>query len=286
MNTMIRGATFATPIAALIAVAALNTGSAFRETRIPTTEADVHAPSGARRDGPAVQIGNGTARTYVVLDVDNSPIEIGVAIDAAGLEGLPQHDMVMNRLRFPAGVPAPYTFAMFDWNPMGHEPPGIYDLPHFDFHFYLTPESEVDAIVPGTPTYESEANFLPAEEFVAPFHTVLAPPGVAPAAVAVPAMGVHHSDVRSPELQGMLGNPAGHRPFTKTFIYGSWNGEITFLEPMITRDYLLMRTDELIPISKPAEYAVPGWYPSHYLITFDEVANEYRIALTNFERHD
>jgi hypothetical protein len=26
-----------------------------------------------------------------------------------------------------------------NWNPMVHIPPGVYDLPHFDVHFYLEP---------------------------------------------------------------------------------------------------------------------------------------------------
>ena len=39
-------------------------------------------------------------------------------------------------LDLPAKNPTQYKFVQFDWNPAGHEPAGVYDLPHFDFHFY------------------------------------------------------------------------------------------------------------------------------------------------------
>lgn len=74
------------------------------------------------------------------------------------------------------------------------------------------------------------------------------------------------------------------RPFTTTFIYGSWAGRFTFLEPMITRDYIVAkraaRSNEVIPISTTPDYSPAGYYPSAYRIAWDEAAKEYRIALT------
>jgi hypothetical protein len=104
----------------------------------------------------------------------------------------------------------------------------------------------------------------------------------------VPQMGLHWLDVRSPELQGLAGNPAGFKPFTKTFIYGSWNGQYIFDEPMITRAYILEKktatdpsvVDEVIPVSTAAQYSPAGFYPSAYRITWDAQQKEYRIALT------
>jgi hypothetical protein len=42
----------------------------------------------------------------------------------------------------------PFQYIMFDWNPNGHEPEGIYDKPHFDFHFYIQDLDDVEAIDP------------------------------------------------------------------------------------------------------------------------------------------
>lgn len=112
------------------------------------------------------------------------------------------------------------------------------------------------------------------------------PQGHVPAGVyAVPHMGVHWLDVRSPELQNLLGNPAGYQPFTKSFIYGSWNGAFTFVEPMVTRAYLLSQPDVTSPISMPVRDAQPGWHPTAYHLAYDAHAKEYRVALSGMTVH-
>jgi hypothetical protein len=105
-------------------------------------------------------------------------------------------------------------------------------------------------------------------------------------------MGTHWVDMRSPELQGMLGNPQGYRPFTTTFIYGSWDGDFIFAEPMITRAFIMGRKDAATPaqrdsviqISTPQQYRPSGWQPAAYHVTWDEHSREYRVALTQFAR--
>jgi hypothetical protein len=265
-----------------------------------------------RQYGTPVKVGNGTVRTYVVLDQKNEgrPLEIGVAMSEESLEGLPApmqmpaehgksgHDMTnmnMYLLDLPAQNPTQYKFVQFDWNPLGHEPAGVYDLPHFDFHFYTVSKDVRASILPSDPQYFAKAANFPAPEFRAPFYIDAATPAGAPAgAVTVPQMGLHWLDVRSPELQGMAGNPAGFRPFTKTFIYGSWNGQFIFDEPMITRAYILAKKaatdpaeiDEVIPVSTAPRYSPAGFYPSAYRITWDAQQKEYRIALTQLSWRD
>ena len=241
-------------------------------------------PGMHRQYGTPVKVGNGMARAYVVLDAKSgqAPAEIGVALDEKALAGLPADGMMFAYdLPLPGQAPAPYHFVELDWNPHGHEPPNIYTVPHFDFHFYMVPGSTRDAINPANPQYAAEASNLPSGDLVPPFYVVPGPP----AAVAVPHMGVHWSDVRSPELQGLLGNPAGYQPFTKTFIYGSWNGRFTFLEPMVTLEYLQSHPDATSPIAVPARYAQSGWYPTAYKVTYDAQAKEYRVALSGMTLH-
>ena len=146
------------------------------------------------------------------------------------------------------------------------------------------------SILPSDPQYAAKAANYPAPEFRAPFYldAATAAGGAPPAVVTVPQMGLHWLDVRSPELQGMAGNPAGFKPFTKTFIYGSWDGAFIFDEPMITRAYIMSKKDatdpaernEIIPVSVPAKRALAGYYPSAYRIGYDADEKEYRIALT------
>jgi hypothetical protein len=198
-------------------------------------------------------------------------------------------------LQLPANHGTPFKFVEMNWNPMGHEPEGVYqDVPHFDFHFYTVSKAERDAIVPTDPKFEEKANNVPTGDYVPPFNVALGPPGAPPAKVAVPMMGVHWVDVRSPELQGILGKPEAFKPFTATFIHGSWNGKYHFWEPMITRAHILAKRtatdpkvrDEVIPISVPARYHTPGYYPAAYRISWDAAAKEYRVALTQLTKKD
>jgi len=165
---------------------------------------------------------------------------------------------------------------------MGHVPPGVFDLPHFDVHFYVVPQAEVDAITPSDADFVAKANNLPTGDFLPPLYIVGKPPGATPANVAFPGMGVHWQDLLSPEYQRILGRPEAFQPFTKTYVYVTWDGRITAFEPMITREYLLRRINETIPVRQPAKYVEAGWYPSAYRIEYDDQAREYRIALVDF----
>jgi hypothetical protein len=156
----------------------------------------------------------------------------------------------------------------------------VYTFPHFDFHFYTISLAERNAIDPSDPNYRTEANNLPTGDFVPPFYIPLAPPPLQPADLAVPHMGFHWSDVRAPELQGLLGNPDAYQQFTKTFIYGSWDGRFIFFEPMVTRAYLLTHPSVTTQIPVPAQYPQAGYYPTSYTVTYDAHAREYRVALT------
>jgi hypothetical protein len=184
---------------------------------------DVPAPlaDGTAYGTPAA-VGNGTVRSYITY-AGGEAVEVGVAMSEDVMQGLPkpagpghegEHDMHEFVLDLPAGNPTPFKHVGFNWNPGGHEPPGIYDQPHFDFHFYMIPVADRLAIIPtDTAAFNAKARNYPTPEFV--------PAGyIAPMPLGVPQMGVHWIDPTSPEFNG--------QPFTKTFIYGSWNGKLFF----------------------------------------------------------
>jgi hypothetical protein len=261
------------------------------------------APATSTTYGAPVAVGRGTLRAYET-EREGAPAELGVAFSEGALDGLPAtgaghhggagpvHQYLLD---FPSTNTAPFRFVEVNWNPTGHEPAGVYEgVPHFDFHFYTVGVADRDAIVPSDPGYAAKANAVPTGDYVPPFTVQLGPPGATPADVAVPKMGVHWVDTRSAELQGMLGKPDAYRPFTRTFIVGSWDGRFHFWEPMITRAHMLAKKtatdptvrDEVIPIAVPARYHVPGHYPTAYRITWDGEAREYRVALTGLTRRE
>jgi hypothetical protein len=261
---------------------------------------DAAVPDTGRTLGDPVALGEGTARAYVIME-GGAPTELGIALSESALEGLPSDgsghhgDGMMTHeyiLELPAGHGTPFTFIELNWNPSGHEPDGVYaGVPHFDFHFYTVSRAERDAIDPADPQFAEKANNLPDIDFIPAYNLMLAPPEATPAEVAVPRMGVHWVDTRSPELQGMFGNPDGFGPFTTTFIHGTWDGQVHFWEPMITRAYILEKKttqdpavrDEVIELPKPARYQAPGYYPEAYRIQWDAATREYRIALTRLK---
>lgn len=260
-----------------------------------------------RQYGTPTKVGNGMVRTYVILDEKDGrrPLEVGVAFTEDALEGLPapmpggpmgHENSPVYLLNLPAQNPTPYQFVELDWNPAGHEPESVYTFPHFDFHFYTVSQEFRASILPSDPQYGAKAANLPAPEYRAPFYidAMTAAGGAPAAAVAVPMMGVHWLDVRSPELQKLTGHPELYQPFTATFIYGSWDGQFIFDEPMITRAFILSKKDatdpavrdQVIPVSTAAHYSPAGYYPSAYRIAYDPQAKEYRVALTQLSWHD
>jgi hypothetical protein len=247
------------------------------------------------RYGAAVAMGNGQARTYVMVDGQSgNPVEVGVALSTGALEGLPTHSPDHGPgthgpyseylLELPADNPTPYRFVEVDWNPHGHG--GPYTAPHFDFHFYRVPLATRNQIDLGAPDFAVKAARLPAEDEIragyASTHVLL---GTTPAGMTVPRMGLHWVDTKSPEL------PPSNRPFTRTFIIGSWDGQVIFDEPMVTRDFILAQrsgpaTATAIPVPPAKRYAPAGYYPESYGIKWDEAAGEFRIALQGLTRQE
>ncbi|HZW06788.1 MAG TPA: DUF5602 domain-containing protein [Phycisphaerales bacterium] len=245
------------------------------------------------RYGASVTMGNGMARTYVLVDgMTGNPVEVGVALSEKALEGLPEHlppaapgahgAFSEYLLELPGHNPTPYKFVEVDWNPHGHG--GPYVAPHFDFHFYRVPLATRNEIDLGAPDFETKAARLPSgDEFPATYassHVLL---NTTPAGMTVPRMGLHWVDTQSPEL------PPQNKPFTATYIMGSWNGQVIFDEPMVTRDFILAQrtgpaTAAEIAVPAAKRYVPSGFYPASYGIRWDEKAREYRIALQGLEK--
>jgi hypothetical protein len=214
--------------------------------------------------GAAQNLGQGTVRSWVTLDNSGTPQAMGLRLTAAALNGLPAA-MSETVVPVPTQGPAPFDHIAIDWNPQGHEPAGIYDVPHFDFHFYLMTQAEQMAIsLTGGGAAKVFAAVAAAE----------APAGYAgiPNVSGVPMMGWHWSDPSSPEFNG--------HPFTATFIYGFYNGHMNFMEPMITKAFLESHTSLSKQYGRPQQYVKPGYYPGGYSVSYDSTSNEYVIALT------
>lgn len=256
---------------------------------------------GAMFSGADVDFGKGAVSTYVELDTDGNPSVIGARFDAAGLDAPPEghsnlkyctdrngdgsvdqpaecvmtHEFVVP---MPEEVAAredvPFKWALVNWNPMGHIPPGIYDSPHFDIHFMIEPQESIFAIEAGPCGPE----FVRCDQFEIarkPVPTNYVHPDFKDVEAVVPAMGNHLIDVTGPEFQG--------EPFTRSWIYGNYDGRITFYEEMLTMAYLKSKPGICNPIKRSEAVAVSGFYPTQSCVGYDDDSAAYTVSIEGFE---
>ena len=249
--------------------------------------------------GWELPLGQGSVASYADVRADGTPIAIGVAWTASALDGLPaasnQHrchgrdptgavgpdsrcqETVEHVIPLPDVVArradVPFKWVLLNWNHMGHIPPGVYDVPHFDVHFEMVPITDIFAIEAGPcgPEFVRCDQFergrkLPASNYLhADFKNVDA---------VVPAMGNHLIDLSGPEFN--------KQPFTRSFIYGVYDGRVTFYEEMVTRAHMLAKPNACSPIKSPAAVATAGYYPTVSCIRHDANTNEYTVSLESF----
>jgi hypothetical protein len=257
------------------------------------------APQAGRSLGWQAPLGKGTVTSYAELDNRGAPAAIGVAWSAGALDDLPagsdnhrcfgrnkegaldastqcQHTFEY-ALPLPDAVARhpdiPFKWVLLNWNPVGHIPPGIYDAPHFDVHFMMAPIAEIFAIEPGPcgpefvrcDQFRTGTKPLPSNYMHADFRSVDA---------VVPAMGNHLIDLTGPEFN--------KEPFTRSWIYGVYDGKVTFYEEMVTRSPLMRNPDACSAIKAPEAVEITGFYPTVSCIRHNPATGERTVSLEKF----
>lgn len=228
----------------------------------------------------AVSLGNGTVRTYITTNQaggqSGTPIAVGVELTASSFEGLPdEHVEIVIPFPQEASV-TPFQWMLLDWNPQGHIPPGVYDLPHYDFHFYIMDQAKRQEIKPGACETGGEGvDCATLERATKPVPAVYVAPDHINVGAVVPGMGNHLIDVTGPEFGGTK--------FDRTFIYGAFDGEITFYEPMVTREYLLGKPNNVcMAFKQPNSFARAGSFPTTYCVNYNTANDSYTVSLEGF----
>ncbi|MDB5280664.1 MAG: hypothetical protein JWR61_5619 [Ferruginibacter sp.] len=219
--------------------------------------------------GAEVQMGSGHARTWINISrTGDVPLAMGIEFIATALDKLPTDALDFSASTFnlklhpKAKEVTPFDHITVNWEPAGHEPAGVYDVPHFDMHFYKISVAEQMQIT-GMPTAAPSPGYLPASYVIQ--------------GATVPQMGTHWLDPASPEL------PPTFTPFTHTLIYGSNNGQVIFLEPMITRAFLLSGNLFSTSFPQPTHFSPSGTnYPTGYKIWKNADNGRHYVALTDF----
>ena len=94
-----------------------------------------------------------------------------------------------------------------------------------------------------------------------------------PIAVA-PAMGSHLVDTTGPEFSGT--------PFTRTWIYGVYDGRITFYEEMVALEYMLSKPNACSTFKTAAAVDTTGYYPTESCVRYDAASDTYNVSLEKF----
>ncbi|GAB4372962.1 MAG: DUF5602 domain-containing protein [Elainellaceae cyanobacterium] len=231
----------------------------------------IHSFSQAASFESAFQpLGDGTVRSYAVLDEQNHLQEVGVILTETALSGLPNQRAEYVLPLPPQAEASAFTHIGLDWRSDGHDPSPIYGSPHFDVHFYtIAPEVRESITAVGA---DLEKAYATPEPDLIPTGYVLAPDS------AEPRMGAHWVNPTAEEFQG---TPHG---FTHSMIYGYYNGEMAFIEPMVSLEFLKSQQAFEGPFSVPNRYSREGSYPTAYRITYNESTKEHAVALTGFNQ--
>ena len=234
-------------------------------TQKPTEQPTITQPKEEIMKGETKNIGDGRIYSWIKTK-DDKPSAIGVTFNAGILKNLSQIDMeyVLN-LPDSKFEDIPFKHIGINWHPKGHIPTGVYNVPHFDFHFYLIDQQYRNNI---TDIKLMEKNV--SSEYI--------PSGYVPTPGGEKKMGAHWIDPTSPEFN--------NKTFTKTFIHGFYDGKMIFLEPMITLAYLDMKLNTTDQIKLPKEYHDAGYYPIKYSIKYDDKTNEYTVSLEEMVSRD
>jgi hypothetical protein len=260
-------------------------------------QASAGAAPAARVLGGQTDLGKGTVSTFADLDAQGQPATLGVVFSPGALDGLPadgsdrHHCFDRNQdgavdqaseclhsyeyvLPLPDAVArradVPFKWVLLNWNPSGHVPPGVYDVPHFDVHFYMEPIAKVFALQSGPcgPEFIRCDQFAIAKQPVPPDYVH---PDFRDVDAVVPAMGNHLIDLTGPEFQ--------KQPFTRSWIYGAYGGRIIFWEEMVAHRTLAARPQLCSPIKQPKAVATAGLYPTVSCLRHDAPTGETTVSL-------
>lgn len=211
--------------------------------------------------GPQTAVGAGNARTFGTISHTGVPQEVGVIFTNEALSGLPSVNTIYPLEFHNKALEATlFEHVALGLSAGGHAlPPSGAIGPHMDVRFFMMTQEERLAI-PAPP---------------APGFDVAPPPGYLPANYALNA------------AVAMIGRHWGDNIFTAgqtvhhTMILGTWNGQLTFVNPIVTLATLASGQSYSVNYPQPQFFAEHGYYPTRYNIYEDDKGRHY-VTLSDF----
>jgi hypothetical protein len=227
--------------------------------------------------GDSASVGGATVSTWARVNGRGKVIWAGVTIPLSLVENQPPSGTgpagAVAVLNYPAVVQQTTYFNHAEIHSNLHGHPANpryadvhrYEAAHFDFHFYSIPAAQVLTIpfVPPSPLLPSvAADRLPA--------------GYVQPEFSVPQMGRHCAP---------LTEFTATEPWQLTMLSGFLPDAtyMHFIEPMITREFLLRRANFTLPVPTPAALGRATQYPTEFVAHYDRELDAYHFVFKGFE---
>lgn len=222
-------------------------------------------------EGGRQVVGGGAVTTWANVRQDGVVQEVGATVPLSVIQNPPSAPlpgrMTTILVSFPQEVQARTVLNhfTFDLVPQGHPPAPRYTVPHFDAHFYSMTPQQVAAIKGPDPVRPPADRVPPGYQY---------PPANEVPFQTVPEMGVHllHGGEFAP----------GAPPFSSTMVVGFFGGSMNFLEPMMTREFLLRRQSFELPVPQPQALGRATQYPTRFVGQYDPATDSYHFVFSNF----
>ncbi|MEQ9483539.1 DUF5602 domain-containing protein [Coleofasciculus sp. F4-SAH-05] len=231
----------------------------------------VNAVQAATLYGETEPLGDGFIRSFVELDNDGKPSEIGVAFSQGALS-LPTEppDLPFNVFLPPEASATPFNYIHVTYRPRGYPGlPPVFDVPRFSIDFSLLRPQERELICPNP----DRSGSLPAcvgEELQQAIKTPES--GTVPDGMVTDSFGEAGYGVRYFDPDTSL------NPFTSFYEYGFFGGKLSSLDVIVTKAFLETQPDSRYQIKLPKSYSKSGYYPTEYRISYDATSQEYKVG--------
>jgi hypothetical protein len=247
-------------------------GGALTVVAVGAAAVGMSASPGPRlTQGECRSVNGGDVCVWAMTD-DDTLTTFGATVSIRSIQNAPSDAPMVWPPRPAATIPLPdvaRTASGFDnltvyWEPHGH-PPGAFLTPHFDFHFNAIPATDVSAIdcSDATKPAHLSARYAMPDVAIPDMGTLVG--------LCVPGMGMHSLPESALRLT---------EPFEKTMVLGYYHARPIFLEPMITREQLLLRRSFTLDVPHVPGEPITVRVPTLFRATYDRGAQAYRLEFS------
>lgn len=233
--------------------------------------------------GKPQPLGEGFVRSFVTLDDQGNPSEVG-AILTQGSLSLPTSETTPDTV-IPLSLPSEASTTAFDsllLKYRTHGVPGVPEalgVPRITLDAFLLTPQEIASICPNASTSSSAPACTDDElaQALKPPKPEFIPQGMQPTGFVEPGFGERYFD---PEAA--LPIFAGQQPFKTLYDYAFFDGQISLTSFGATKAFLETQSSVTEPIKIPTSYPKTGYYPTQYSVNFDPTSKEYKLSLSGF----